>query len=120
MVCHMMANWREAKSDALLPNLKVISGRDGSGPANKNSRDLFLFSFFFLETGVSRLLVHPLADHFFSEIFGQVKHERWHHALLGIRISNGCTDSSPEQAVQLSEQIHLSRLWWFDVEDWGG
>jgi hypothetical protein len=61
-----------------------------------------------------------LAAHFFPEVFGQVKHERWHHVLPGIRISNGCTDSSPEQTVQLTEQIHLSRLWWVDVEDWGG
>ncbi len=37
-----------------------------------------------LEAVVSRLLVHPLADHFLPEVFGQVKHERWHHVFPGI------------------------------------
>jgi hypothetical protein len=53
------------------------SSRDVLGPA-------IPCPLFFLEAVVSRLLVHPLADHFLPEVFGQVKHERWHHVFPGI------------------------------------
>ena len=67
----------------------------GQPRAGKFRMSTFLFLLlFFLEAVVSRLLVHPLADHFLSEVFSQVKHERWHHVFPGIRISNGRTDAS--------------------------
>jgi hypothetical protein len=63
---------------------KQSQRRTRHAPGNIRLLDATPFCLFFLEAVVSRLLVHPLADHFLPEVFGQVKHERWHHIFPGI------------------------------------